>query len=138
MKYLIIVFFLLCQLDVLKSQNPNSIIYVLPDSIEIELNAIIAKSQNSDFYFILGHDEASYEIIPCRYGLDSKASIPKWVTITNRHLLVNDKRYPLVFDYDFDFGVVSEDYLGNFPKRDGTIKRMKILSHSNPLKFTVK
>jgi len=87
-------------------QVQDSIIYVMPDSVEVELYNYISTLTTENVYFIMGikgygdkyYYDTNYFITICTY--DKKSDL---VENTNRFILVNDSKYPVYFDYDINF-----------------------------------
>lgn len=58
-------------------------------------------------------------------GAKSKDTI--WANFSNRYVVVNNKKIPLVFDYDLIWSTKKTENIGSFGKRDGEILRTKII-----------
>ena len=116
------------------AQKLNQIKYILPDKVEIFLDSCIKQyRKNFTFYFILGKD-SEYYVSMGVYNKEKKNEAPKWAIETNRFLIINKKNFPLIFDYDTKFALIDSN-LGQFGKRDGNIKRVKLLFHGITVSF---
>lgn len=80
-------------------QNKDKILYFLPIDVEKELKLYLENNEDIQ-------KNVSFEIR--RYGEEFTIFTSKpdnyWRKVTNRHVVINKKLYPLFFDYDFFFG----------------------------------
>ncbi len=124
-KYLFLIIFVVFNVGILKvySQNKNNGIryYFHPkiDSIlklAIDSNALNIKSFDSLSYYIRFYEEdttinivLSYYCSKCHI-FDEKGDIKNWITYlaknTNRYYSISNKKIPLIFDSDLNFGVI--------------------------------
>ena len=123
------------------SQCNDTIVYIMPDSVEVYLDKMI-KYYNSqgyyDFSFYLDATFYLYYVNNSKvkngdhnedyiYGLyvsKDKGKQNFWVKNSSRFILVNDKKYPLELDYDRVFSTLDGfKTLGEFGHRDGTCKK---------------
>lgn len=119
------------------AQKTNQIRYVLPDDVEIFLDSCIKKSTNKEtqFYFLLNKEKDTvYNITIGRYSKKEKKNILKWIKQSNRCIVVNEKMYPLIFDYDLKFAAVDNN-IGEFGSREGNIKRASLMLHGVTVYF---
>ncbi len=132
-----LLFFVITLIPLKGFSQLSPITYIVKDSVEIILDSVIRKSSSQNFYFaILIKDTSHFEIIPCTYNKEANSKSLGWILNTNRFLLIRNIRYPLLFDYDFKFGTLSENNIGEFGKRDGNIERRITMWHSDPIRFT--
>ena len=129
---LIVVF----QITTSNAQKGNQIRYILPDKIEIALDSCIKKYNLSgvQYYFLLRKDSI-YSVTIGRYRAQEKKNISKWISKSNRFVVVNKMIYPLIFDYDSKFAAVDNDNIAEFGKRDDKIKRATIILHGATIYF---
>lgn len=118
------------------AQKSNQIMYILPDNVETLLDSCIKKAENSQtqFYFLLRRDTV-YNITIGKYNKKEKKNILKWVTQSNRYIVVNKKTHPLIFDYDLKFAAVDNNNIGEFGSREGNIKRANLILHGVTIYF---
>lgn len=55
---------------------------------------------------------------------DNKNITPYWQLVTNRYAVINKGLYPLLFDYDYDFGAPKPSELGTYGQREGQVLRI--------------
>jgi hypothetical protein len=117
------------------SQKRKPIVYIVPDKVEIMLDSCIQfySKRDFDFYFILEKDSL-YNITVASYQKNEAKRLIKWVKQSNRRIVINNKTYPLIFDYDFKFGV-KDDNIGVFKNRDSNIRRSRVISHGITIMF---
>jgi hypothetical protein len=119
----------------------SKIVYIIPDSVEVAIEKQIVHlkvgSKNTLVYFLLEKDnEGTYSLsLFCdekkqREGLAGKIS-----KLTNRVILINKNKYPLMLDYDFIFGTPKEKQVGSFGSREGNIVRSTVLFHGYTIYF---
>ena len=118
------------------AQKNNQIRYILPDDVEVFLDSCIKKSESkgTQFYFLLKKD-TTYNITIGRYSKKEKKNILKWIKQSNRNVVVNEKAYPLIVDYDLKFAAI-DDNIGKFGDREGNVKRASLLLHGVTVFFT--
>lgn len=99
----IIIFLLFCSFISCKSHlKTEKIIYSLPHYVETKIETEIRDKKN--IYFNLSFIDNKY----CIYYSEFKnIKDDHFVKNTNRIILIRDKLYPLVFDYDEKFGTTS-------------------------------
>ncbi|MCS4167740.1 hypothetical protein [Sphingobacterium sp. BIGb0116] len=118
----------------------QEILYVFPDSVERILEQHLSKySLNNDkerVYLDLAGNDEFYRLTIGTYFVDRDDDLTRWIKASNRLGLVNTKKYPLLIDVDFDFGAPEETALGTFGKREGKVKRTRVLMHGFSVKFT--
>lgn len=107
------------------SQNKEKILYMLPDDVEVQASNYIkrvSKQQEYLFYFVLNKKpDTTYRLDIVHYKAESSESIIYWVKSTNRHIVVNQERYPLLLDYDYVFSTKQPSSIGNYGEREGQI-----------------
>lgn len=118
------------------AQKSNQIRYILPDNVEVFLDSCIKKSESNgtQFYFLLKKD-TTYNITIGRYSKKEKKNILKWIKQSNRYIVVNEKIYPLIFDYDLKFAAVDNNNIGEFGSREGNVKRASLMLHGVTVYF---
>lgn len=122
MKRIVAIYIVICVIYIKSiAQEKDSIIYILPDKIEVKLDSLIAEGKEYDesisFRLIrMGEDE--FMIIPGSYRKEDVFS-----SFTNRFVLINKTKYPVTFDYDEIFSTVDPHNTGEFSKREGYIKK---------------
>jgi len=126
---------LLCSISVY-SQEKDSIIYIFPDKVETKLYDEMQKytfNEKMSFEFYLKHIEKdTFQLFLSQYNQVLDNSWP----YTNRFILINDKKYPLIFDYDFMFGTEKPNEAGEFGKRDdGFVLRTLRIYEGYSIKF---
>ena len=104
-----------------QAQSSDSIVYILPDSVEIMLERYIDVRKNNDnaiFYFYLNRYEKNYRINVGR--ITSNSDDEHLLKNTKRFVLVHEQKYPLILDYDMKFGLLEPDeIIGDFGCRFG-------------------
>ena len=130
---LILLFFGICS-DAQKS----SILYYLPDSVEIQVNQYISKQQNKpNFYFKLKSDtKDTFNLVVCQFKGKEKKYLESWIFLTNRKVVVSKGRYPLLLDYDYKFSTLDTLRVGSYGDRANKIVRHIAISHCYSIKFT--
>ena len=105
----------------LKSQNRDSILYIMPDNVELKLYQYINNIDSSKYsfeFFLSRLDGDKYRIC---VSIWSKLNTNYWYNNTNRFVLIGEKKYPLWFDYDVKFSTKKPSNLGTIGKREGQI-----------------
>jgi len=117
----------------------QEILYVFPETVEKILDQHLSKYKlNVDkerIYLTLDRNAEIYTLTISTYFMDRDDDIHRWVKGSNRMGLVNTKKFPLLFDIDFDFGAPDTKAVGNFGEREGQVKRMRVLLHGFYVKF---
>ena len=107
------------------SQNNEKILYMLPDDVEVQASNYIkrvSKQQEYLFYFVLNKKpDTTYRLDIVHYKAESSKGLIYWVKSTNRHVVVNQERYPLLLDYDYLFSTKQPSNIGNYGEREGQI-----------------
>ncbi len=116
------------------SQRQESIIYVIPDSVEILASEYIEK-HNEYCYFVMYNNGENYELFIVSGDDYQDKSYSAFITNSNRKVVIDDKEYPMLFEYDFDFSTIDKLNIGEFGKRDGMIKRVQAIYHGYSIKF---
>ena len=128
---------LLCSMSIF-SQEKDSIIYIFPDKVEMKLYERIQKYtsfNDLDFDFYLTRLEK--DTFKLSLSQHNKTGSGDWVYDTNRFILINDKKYPLLLDYDSMFGTSKPNEAGAFGNRDdGFVLRTQFIYEGYSIKFT--
>lgn len=106
------------------SQKQDSIIYIFPDNVEKRLfEQLIDVGINDifNFQFYLNTLEKDTFMIALSYS--GGKSNNYWVNNTNRFVLVKDKKYPLVLDYDSNYSTENSKEVGYYGQREGNVLR---------------
>lgn len=124
-------------ITLIKAQEKDSILYIIPDSVEVRIYEETKKIDLSKFnlYFFLSKiDKNIYRINYSSFPNDSKSKNP-WIDNTNRFLIVNNRKFPLIFDYDSSFSTQTNTMLGSFGEREGNIQRSYIIFEGYSITF---
>jgi len=119
------------------SQEKDSIIYIFPDKVEQKLYEQIEKinpteTYNFEFYLQL-MDKDTFRLA---YTYSEYTPGNYWVKNTNRFILINKRKYPLVFDIDTLFSTSDHEHIGEYGHRDGTVIRHFIIYEGYNITFT--
>lgn len=116
---------LICSISIsIYSQEKDSIVYIFPDKIEQKLyeqikELISVEIYNFEFYL----QTVDIDKFRLTYSYSKKQSNNYWGNNTNRFILINKKKYPLIFDYDSLFSTNKPKEVGEYGHRDGFILR---------------
>ncbi len=117
----------------------QEILYVFPETVEKILDQHLSKYKlNEDkerVYLTLDRNAEIYTLTISTYFVDRDDDLTRWIKGSNRMGLVNTKKFPLLFDIDFDFGTPDTKVVGNFGEREGQVRRMRVLLHGFYVKF---
>lgn len=122
------------------SQSSN-VVYIIPDSVEVAIEKQITylkvDTTKTLVYFLLEKDDEGIYSLSLFIDImkQQKELAGKLLKPTNRLLLINKNKYPLMFDYDFTFGTPKEDQTGTFGKREGNVLRSALLFHGYTIYF---
>jgi len=117
------------------SQVKDSIIYILPDRVEQKLYEQVKNIDpdgNFNFEFYLESKDKGKFRITFTYK-DQLNNY--WTNNTNRFVLINKKKYPLIFDYDSLFSTSKPKELGEYGHREGSILRSLFIYEGYNLTF---
>lgn len=116
------------------------IMYVVSDSIEICIGNYLKEipSQNRiGFYIYTENNQILLSLISI--PSNSHSIIKEYIDRSNRVILINKNTYPLLFDYDFDFGTKTPiENIGDYGNRDGSYLRARLLSESQIFELKIK
>lgn len=134
MKKHVILFFLL--LICLYSKSQDSIVYIVPDSVEILLNKYVSEKKSYDpdirIYFYLTSTKNGGYRLSASDGNDGFLLIEK----TNRFILINTNKYPLLLNYDIRFASYKKDAVGSFGNRfNGLIPNNHVIYEGYSISF---
>ena len=108
--------------------DTTKIVYVFPDSVEVAVHEYITqkkwiRSYKPSYYLLLEKDTADvYRLVVLHY--EPSYNPTHRANRSNRVAVINDKRLPLIFDYDELFGTVDAVNIGKFGERnEGYVKR---------------
>ena len=118
------------------AQHSEHINYVFPDSVEIFIDSCIRKADNREakFYLLLTRDTV-YKITIAEYNTKDEKNILKWVKQSNRCAVINNRSFPIIFDYDLKFAAIDPANIGELGKREGNIKRVSLMLHGITVSF---
>lgn len=138
-KNLTVLFLFLLMYMSLNAQNKDSLIYILPDSVELKLyeftKSMEASKYDCDFYLSSLGDNV-YRINVSIYRIYND---DYWSRNTNRFLVINNKKYPLSFDYDSLFGTMTKfSDIGKMGEREGYIMRTTFINEGYNITFNIK
>lgn len=123
-----------------QSTPDNKIVYVFPDDVEVAIDQYIESFPNKrDLQFILtlyGNGDGTYEIYVNSCSMDNKNITPYWQQVTNRYAVINKGLYPLLFDYDYDFGAPKPSEIGTCGQREGQVLRIASCNEGFHLAFS--
>lgn len=106
------------------AHKQDSIIFIFPDSVEQKLYEQIIRYDNYEklnFEFYLNSlKDGKFRLT---YSCSAHVHDNYWAKNTNRFILINDREYPLLFDYDSKFSTKKPSEVGRYRQREGTIER---------------
>lgn len=122
----------------LHAQEKANIYFIFPDSVEVIANCYIEKQKiknpNTKYFCFLRHDSLSiYSLTILTFKKNEATAVARWVGSSNRYVVINKEKLPLLIDYDFRFGTSDPGKIGKYGKRDGNLKKMNLIAHA----FTV-
>lgn len=136
------IFLVLCFLISLSAgAQSEKIVYILSDSVEIELKNQIDKyrlnNPNISFYCMLWSKSENLRCVSLFKNEDNSGDsfVKSLIKNTNRCLLIEKDNLPLIFDYDFKFSSPDLKHIGHFGEREGAIKRSAVLFHGYTIFF---
>ncbi len=135
-----ILFILLSVVLSLKSQtkNKDSILYIMPDKVELQLYEYINSLDSSKYsfeFFLSKLDKDKYRIC---VGIWSNLNTNYWHNNTNRFILIDEKKYPLWYDYDVTFSTKNKSNLGKMGSREGQILKIHPIFDGYTIDFNLK
>jgi len=132
----IIIFLILITSAKLKCQNnKDSIIYILPDNIELMIFEYTEKIDTLKYNFEFFLSRIGDEEFKINISLFKRYNDNFWYNNTNRYILINNKRYPLILDYDSLFSTSKPVNLGKMGKREGYILRSTFIYDGFSISF---
>jgi hypothetical protein len=125
-------------LGIYANAQSADILYYLPDSVEIKVNEYTAKQKmGTKFYCMLRFVGAdTFNISVCQYNEKDKKYLERWIFVSNRKVIVNKFKYPLVLDYDYKFSTINSSRVGVYGDRADKIVRIFPITHCFNLTFT--
>lgn len=130
--------FLLAHYSCAYSQESEKILYIFPDSVELRLNEYIKrqnKKEHITYLTLSKKDEGRYYLYVTFYAKQHAHNIIFWVKSTNRYAVVGQEKYPLLFDYDYDFSTKDILNIGEYGKRDGQILKTRSIHDGFHIEF---
>lgn len=119
--------------------NEDRILYVFPDEVEMAIDRYMESLPNSEeLRFVLTlykNTNGTYDLYVNSHGADNGGSL-YWERITNRYAVINNREYPLLFDYDYDFGTSRPSEIGTCGERDGQVMRVMSVNDGFHLTFS--
>jgi len=110
----------------------------MPDRVELKLYEYINNLDSSKYsfeFFLKRLDEDKYRIC---VGIYSKLNSNYWSKNTNRFILIDEKRYPLWYDYDVMFSTKNKHNLGKMGSREGLILKIQPIFDGYNIDFNLK
>jgi hypothetical protein len=136
-----IAFILFLSLGLKGYSQSSNVVYIIPDSVEVAIERQITylkvDTTKTLVYFLLEKDDEGIYSLSLFLDImkQQKELAGKLLKPTNRVLLINKNKYPLMFDYDFRFGTPKEDQIGTFGRREGNVLRSVLLFHGYTIYF---
>jgi hypothetical protein len=126
---------LLCITSIAQQKSIN---YYLPDSVEVKIfDEVKLLSNNKKFYCVLENiGKDTFLLSVCQYQLKDKKRLESWVFSTNRKVVIKDRSYPLLLDYDYKFSTLDTLKVGKFGDRANKITKQLPILHCYSVKFT--
>lgn len=127
----ILLFTILC--ISLKAQTSDSILYIFPDIVERRLDHYISSHTNEDsnlFFVLENAGDNKYRIFISTY-----TNSDYWENVSKRYGVVNQNRYPLLFDYDYIFSTPKPSQIGAFGGRDDQILKYRVILDGYSITF---
>lgn len=119
------------------SQNKDSIVYIFPDKVEKKLYEQIKEISTSDrFYFEFYLQAINKDTFRITYSYSIDIPSCYWAKNTNRFILINEHKYPLIFDYDTKFSTSKPENIGKYGHRESTIMRHLIIYEGYNITFS--
>ncbi|GAA4142730.1 hypothetical protein GCM10022216_23970 [Sphingobacterium kyonggiense] len=116
-------------------QNVDSIVYVLHfDSVETKVDQHLRALERGDgkimFWGYLGRCNEGFKLVICNnmYNKDSENNfLSELKSNTNRFLLIDNRKIPLIFDYDSIFSTPKISSIGGLGQREGNVLRNRFI-----------
>jgi hypothetical protein len=111
--------------------------------VEVALKNQIDKVRKKDskigFSCFLWHGSDSLTYISLMRNEEGSGSefVNKLIMNSNRYLLIDKEKLPLIFDYDFKFSSPDLEHIGSFGERELNIVRSNLPFHSYTLSFNL-
>ena len=138
MKLHVCVFLLLaCGICIpINAQKKDSIIYVFNDKIEKKLYEHLEQEEliGNCIFYLTKIDFDKYKVYLSKSNEDN---IDYWELNTNRYLIVKDKKYPLLFDYDMTFSTRKPLEILAYGEREGNVLRTSPIFEGYNLTFNL-
>lgn len=133
-KFLFIFLFFIC--NFLSAKEKDSILYVLCDSVECKLaKEILNYPENNNFIIVFVFSniiDDSKQLY--RISITELKKTDRLLS-TNRYCLINQRKIPLIFDYDFKFSASDLGKIGCFGSRDENVLRTILLLDGYSITF---
>lgn len=121
------------------SQEVEKILYVVPDDVEVQVNKYIERVKKQKeylIYFVLSKkSDAAFRLDVVSYKEINKENVIYWVKSTNRYVVINQDKYPLLLDYDYVFSTKQPSNIGNFGEREGYILKTMPINEGYHIDF---
>ncbi|MDP4183837.1 MAG: hypothetical protein Q8862_01585 [Bacteroidota bacterium] len=108
-------------------KEAKKILYIFPDDVEIKLSKYIENTNKQhEFVVYLMLSKSSderYKLYIAFYKKKHIKNVIYWVKSTNRYVVVNQEKYPLLIDYDYDFSTSNPLNIGDYGGREGQVLR---------------
>lgn len=117
------------------AQNTDSIVYVLHfDSVETKIDQHLSALEKRDveimFWGYLGRCDAGFKLVICNTISDNDSEdsfLHQLRKNTNRFLLIDKRKIPLILDYDSVFSTPKITSIGSLGQRDGNVLRNRFI-----------
>jgi hypothetical protein len=126
--YLMILLAVSCKISRISAYNEDTIVHLMQSNVETLLRKEL-KSVKNDVFFELTQNDSLYKITM----ITIKQS-DVFANRSNRKLFIDGKFYPLIFDFDVDFGITdsSKDVAKKFKENTNfNFTRRLTLNHHN-------
>jgi len=112
----------------------DKILYFVPDAVELKLEGLLEKKKGEKLSVFLMKDKDDYALYLSFVKKDEEYN-DYWVDRTNRYIVIGEKEYPLIFDYDLTFSTPNPKSAGSLGNREGNILKIAIIYEGYYVKF---
>lgn len=121
------------------SAQKSSILYYLPDSVEIKVNNYIKEQKLNSrhiYLFLENANKDTFRINLCQYQKKNKKRDEFWISLTNRKVVIDKNRYPILLDYDYKFSTIDTLRAGVYGDRANNRTKYFPIYHCFSITFT--